>query len=288
VNSAKSLIIESFSVVLVSLALTAVGCEENQLGLLDNKGNPPFTSDAVITPDTINIDTLTPVSGTYMISATIRAKASDLDGQGDLQSVTAQVFRPTSGSAFSEQPLRDDGVAPDQAANDSIFSGSVQFTLIRAQAGPYRIQISARDSRGFLSNSLVPTFFATRNNSAPRLDTLSLVAPDTVNRPSTGSLLIFMSIAAADSDGLADISEVYFRNLSSIVDPNAKNFLLDDGGIIQKSGITSGDLLAGDGVFSIIIQLPSSVTPGLRQFAFQAADTFRDTSASFIHNLLVQ
>jgi hypothetical protein len=96
-----------------------------------------------------------------------------------------------------------------------------------------------------------------------------------------------MSIAAADSDGLADIAEVYFRSLNSS-DPTAKFFLFDDGGTVQRNGITSGDPLAGDGTFSIIVQLPSTSTTGTRLFAFQAKDTFGDTSATVTHSLEVR
>ena len=98
---------------------------------------------------------------------------------------------------------------------------------------------------------------------------------------------MFFSIAVADSDGLADVREVYFRTLPQA--PSTKTFLFDDGGMRDPgTGLSSGDLLAGDGVFSRILQVDSSNTPGLRQLVFQASDTFGDTSRAFSHYFLIR
>ncbi len=96
-----------------------------------------------------------------------------------------------------------------------------------------------------------------------------------------------MTIVASDSDGLQDISEVYFRSLNS-TDSTAKFFLYDDGSTILRNGVLSGDQLAGDGVFTIVVQLPSTAAPGERLFAFQCKDTFDSTSAVLIHSLIVE
>jgi hypothetical protein len=270
---------------LLFLASILGSCEENQFSVIDRNGNVPSVSSASVTPDSINIDNLTPVGNTYTINVVTRLTVSDPEGTDDLNSVIAQAIRPGASSQFFQQNLHDDGIGPDGVAGDSIFSAEIQFEVIRALAGRYRMQFFAVNNDGNRSNVLERTLFVIRNNSAPELDLQSLVAPDTLTLPIGGSLLIPMNIAASDSDGIADIREVYFRSLDSS-NPTQKFFLQDDGG----SNNLSGDAVAGDGVFSIIIKLEDN-NPLVRRtfrFAFQALDSFSDTSATVLHSLTVQ
>ena len=154
-------------------------------------------------------------------------------------------------------------VAPDSSASDGLFSADVLISLLRSQAGAFRLQIQADDREGFLSNALILTVTANRRNSPPYLLPSSLVAPDTVTRGI--DTLVFMSVAAADSDGISDIREVYFRNLDS--PSQTKIPLLDDGGFSPSGTSQSGDSLAGDGVYSVVIQIPPSIAPGVFRFA---------------------
>jgi hypothetical protein len=275
-----------FPVVFTSIALLVVlpGCETGDTGTIDPGGTVPQVSNASITPDTVNVDTLVPSGGIYTFTTLATISASDADG--DLSQVIARALRLSSTDVLAEAVLRDDGISPDQTSGDGVFAGFLEMSITRAEAGPYRIQISATDGEGLSSALLELTLRATRRNSPPVLDTESLVAPDTVQRPPTGTSLYFMSIAAADSDGIADITEVFFRNLNSA--SQSKQFLFDDGGVPGPDGIVSGDVLAGDGTFSIIFQVPSTVPQGTYQFAFQAFDTFGDSSATFIHDLVVE
>jgi hypothetical protein len=121
-----------------------------------------------------------------------------------------------------------------------------------------------------------------RSSRAPAIS--ELAAPDTVTLPPSGQVaLIFMSVAAADSDGLGDIDEVYFRNLDSPTDTTRKFFLLDDGHV---NGV-SGDSAANDGVFSIIVQLPSGTPAMTYRFQFEAVDRSGLSSNAILHPLTV-
>jgi len=272
------------SFVIIFLAVMAGGCEKTDLGAIDPRGNPPFLISASVNPSQVNIDSLPPVNGVYTFSVTAQTRATDPDGITNIAQVSAQLFRPGQSEPFDEVTLRDDGITPDSAANDGVFTAEVPISLLRSQAGGYRILLRADDIDGFASNSLLSTVMAVRRNSPPFLLPVSLVAPDTVTRGI--DTLIFLSIAVADSDGIGDIQEVYFRNLDS--PSQTKIQLLDDGGLTEPGNATSGDSLAGDGIFSIIVQIPSSINPGTFRFAFQASDTFRDTSATLVHNLVVR
>jgi hypothetical protein len=265
--------------------LVISGCDKNQLAPIDSEDTAPFVSTVHINPDSIYLDSLTPSNGEYSVSTIVWVRASDVDGASDIATVEVDVSRENGLSAVRGIGLLDNGLAPDSVQGDGVFSGNVLFTLVRAQVGRYMIKARAIDRQGVSSNLLATQLKLTRQNASPTI--FNLTAPDSVTRPSTGSLLFSMTISASDSDGLADITEVYFRSIISST-PDVKFFLYDDGGIIQSNGLTSGDRLAGDGVFSIIVQLPSTTSQGERRFAFQAKDTFGDTSATVVHSLIVQ
>lgn len=266
-------------------ALTLLpGCEKTDLGTIDDTELPPQIHQVNLVPALVNIDSLPSSAGTSTITTTVVATVSNPAGLGGLSSVNVDFFRPLASSPLLRTSLMDNGVSPDSVAHDGIFSGSFAFQATRAQAGSYRVGISAVNDNGQRSGTLTTTMLVTRNNSAPYLDSLSLQAPDTLTRPSVGSTLFMITIAASDSDGLADIRQVFLQNLAS----SNRDFLLDDGGIGQPNGISSGDELAGDGIFSIVFQLPSTVPPGEYHYILQASDSFADTSRSIPYTLVIQ
>ncbi len=267
----------------VAVLAALTGCETNSMGPQDTGGIPPLISAPRVSPDRLNIDSLTPSGGSYTITFNVMVRAEDELGPSNVRLVRADVFEPAGGDPFMQDILHDDGVPPDSAAADGIYSGEISFHARRDEAGLYRVRFGAQNGTGLRSTSLYLPFLLTRRNSAPRLDSASLVAPDTLNRPAADSSF-FMSIAASDSDGLGDIRQVYLENLSS----HNRSFLLDDGGVVQSNGISSGDRLAGDGVFSIILFLPSGQPAGTYRFRLQAQDTFGDTSNSVPYTLVIQ
>jgi hypothetical protein len=208
----------------------------------------------------------------------LRTPAGDPDGLSSLRTVRAEIFRPRATGPFLTVTLADDGGSPDSTAGDGVFSARTTFTARRDQAGLYRVRFSATDVNGLRSTAVDLATLLTRNNSRPELFDSTLSAPDTVDRPATGSGSFFMSIAAADPDGLADIRSVFLQNLSSL----GRDALLDDG----SAG--SGDRIAGDGIFSRIFQVPSTVPPGTYLFRLLAVDTFGDTSAPVPYALVVR
>jgi len=270
------------------LAAAIIGCESNNLPSFDAGGNPPFVTSVQVSPSAINVDTLTQANGNYSVATVVTARVSNPDGTGNLAIVVAEALRPSASSPFKQIDLHDDGLPPDLTSNDSIYSGMFPFELTRPQAGRYRIRVFAKDSQGLQSNAMEVSFSALRNNSAPRL--ANLEAPDTVTVPVGGGLLVHIAISAADSDGLADVREVFFRSLDSST-PDVRFFLKDDGGT-EPLGPPffqpSGDTFAGDGEYSVLIPLVDG--PNVRRtnrFAFQAWDG-RDTSATLLHYLTVQ
>lgn len=270
------------------LAAAIIGCESNNLAPVDVKITPPFVTSVQVGPSAINVDTLTPANGNYSVATIVTARISNPDGTGNVARVVAEALRPSASSPFKQIDLHDDGLSPDLTSNDSIYSGTLPFELTRPQAGRYRIRVFAEDSQGLQSNAMEVSFFALRNNSAPTLANLD--APDTVIVPVGGGLLVHITISAADSDGLADVREVFFRSLDSSI-PDVRFFLKDDGGtepVGPPFFQPSGDTLVGDGEYSVLIPLVDGPTVRrTNRFAFQAWDG-RDTSATLLHYLTVQ
>jgi hypothetical protein len=94
---------------------------------------------------------------------------------------------------------------------------------------------------------------------------LSVDAPDTVRIPETGTRIIQITARATHPNGVSFIREV----LATRTDNRAITFrLLDDG---DRNGL-SGDQTAGDGIFTATLQVPSTNTPAVRTFEYQAID----------------
>jgi len=269
--------------VLLSAALLA-GCEDPGTGTLDPRGNPPFLKDAAVTPDSINLGSLTPGPSGLLAIALATVRVTDPD-RGGVLTATVEVYPLANEPPRASAALRDDGVAPDATAGDGIYSARVQFQVTESDAGRFRVRFSAVDELGLRGNAIERPLVLARPkpNSPPVLS--ALIAPDTVTLPATGSSLITMSVAVSDSDGYGDIRDVYFRNLDSPSNPTQRFFLKDDGGAGTPS---SGDATAGDGRFTIIIQLPNTTPRRDYHFAFQANDAQGDTSATLLHVLTVR
>ncbi len=264
----------------VSLAVLIVvfsSCEDQHHGLVDPDGVPPFIRAFRISPDSISLNTLVPSGGLYAITLFCQAEVSDPDGPSSITAVTADVITPGG----SDPLLSVDFSGDSTAAATRYYSGLIRFSVTKTDIGAYRIVLRATDRLGLTGNTFDRRLIIWRTNAPPVLS--NLVAPDTVVVPPRDSVLITMSVAAFDSNGLADIREVYFRSLDSS-DPTRKFFLLDNGDLAN-----SGDQTAGDGIYSIIIKLVDS--PTVRKtyrFAFQAADSFADTSATLLHSITVR
>jgi hypothetical protein len=261
------------------------GCDKNQLAPLDSKNSTPFVSQLRFNPDSIYIDNLAPVNSQYTITTTVDVVATDNDGSSDLMAVTVDIQRSSGALAASGIPLHDDGALPDSVRADGIFSGFVHFSLTRAQAGRYQVQASAIDRQGSRSNSLAKQLQLTRRNSVPSLFDL-VVVPETLTIAPLDSALLRMSIAASDSDGLADIAEVYWKSPDG-QNPDFKFPMKDDGGL--SIGQPSGDPVAGDGIFSFRQWIKDSPTiRGTYRLLFKAADSMGDTSSTILYSLVIR
>lgn len=261
--------------VLVCCALLILSCKKKE-GVVDIPQNAPRLLSASIQPTSVHIDSNridvdSLGNDTYRIRVNITAEAIDADGAGDIGTTSLVITSPRSITPLLTGIVPQSSVSGDTAR----FADSVSFVIRRSDAGAITIEFQASDNANLASNALSRSLIVNRNNSEP--DIFGLLAPDTLRRPTSGTLLFRMAITATDSDGVADIAEVYFRSINSS-NPNLHIQLLDDGNLIA-----SGDSVAGDGRYARILSLPDTVSPGLREFRFWARDFAAAQSDSIIH-----
>ena len=258
---------------------TFPGCDDPELGTIDAVGRPPFLLADHIAPESVALETLTPSGDHYTVSFIARVKVTDPDSTPGV-SVAVSVYRPRSTDLVVQTALQDAGSGPDSIAGDGIYTGTVEFSLTLAEAGPYRVEFTAADPAGLNGNSLERLFSLTRPNRPPEL--ANVVAPDTVTAPTDNSAIpVILSVQASDPDGPEDITSVWFRNLS-FSDPNFRFPLYDNG------DPDYGDEVAGDGRFSTLIPITRTSARRTNSLLFQASDAAGDTSASVLHFLTVR
>ena len=120
-----------------------------------------------------------------------------------------------------------------------------------------------------------------RTNFPPQLS--DLVAPDTVVVGNPKSVIL-LSVMPSDPNGKSDVKSVYFV----VYKPDgtttgAKSSLLDDGNYDKD-----GDAVAGDGIYSILIEVTPANAKGTYRFDFQAADQEGAVSEILSHNIVIK
>jgi hypothetical protein len=256
-----------------------------QVALKNTANEPPVLSSLVL-PDSAIIPT-----GQDSTIVKIVVMASDSQGRGDIVSVTGTLKLP-DGSLYLNFSLYDDGgvvarppfniTSGDSAANDGRFT--IRLVFVKKTVGNYMLQLQAKDLAQALSNVVTKTFYV-RNalNHSPVLS--NLVMQDTVHIPPIGdTTFVKITLAASDSEGLGDIASVTLSSQKPSGASAGQFNLYDDGGsglyLQFGAAFASGDLIASDGIYTIIIPLTTTPDPlpTYRDFSFKATDRTGDFS----------
>ncbi|NIR51947.1 hypothetical protein GWO43_25550 [candidate division KSB1 bacterium] len=220
---------------------------------------PPEIS-AVQLPKRVAVDSL--------FEFVMTADVSDPEGLSDVQKVTYQLFPPAHPNPTLTGQMLDNGQSGDTTAGDGTYSAELSTDLF-TEAADYFFRFQAEDERGNKSPPKVASirgFFI--GNRAPVIS--NLVAPDTVRINPDQVTRILITIDVTDPQGLSDIDFVRFRSfLPNGNEASNSPFELSDDG----NTVATGDEIAGDGTYSIVINLPpTGVQPGDFRFVFQAKD----------------
>ena len=274
--------ISSFIVIIV-LCAPFWSCQKERSGVIDPRLDAPLLITAMVDSSRFNLDSsdthITPLgSGAYRISASLSVTVSAKYNPGAISRVDYKVLTPGSGDEAGRGRLTN--FALSSVATDSSYwvkSGSaISFTVNYVDAGIYHLELTAFDNAGAESNTLSIPITVTRRNIRPRLS--HLIVPDTVKIPTAGQNNYTFTVEAADSDGNSDIISVHFVSINPAV---ADVFEMYDDGNVDSDG----DLVSGDGIFSIIVRIQPTNTPGKIVFQFQAQDRSGALSDPLTHTV---
>ncbi len=266
------------------LSLCAVaGCEFPDKGVIETVA-PPFISQATATPILIDVNHLAS-RPTDPIDTMIIFSAS-LDDRAAISSVSYVAYDP-AGNIFLSGTLLDNGVPPDQIADDGKFTGSARLHILKQDVGTYSLQFQATNTSDFKSNTLaLALIIKNSNNHRPNISDLTM--QDTVHIPPIGdTTFVKITLAVSDTEGLGDIVSVKLTSQRPNGTTAAQINLYDDGGSILDpqfgSHFASGDLTASDGIYTVTIPFtkapdPPETLPTYRDFSFKATDRTGDFS----------
>lgn len=267
-------------ILFIALAAAISGCELPKSSAVVDSQIPPSILESEIFPKTIDFGNPS-YTGTK-VDVTINGYVFTTDDNGlkDVASVNYNVISP-SGKLFSSGSLKDDGVFPDANAGDGKFNSAINLSLPKSVIGIYTVQFSTVDKQGFVSNTFnLPLTIFLSTNRSPSIFDLSM--PDTVRVPNTADSvnIVRITLGVSDPEGLNDIINVILTSQKPDSSVVGTFYLSDDGGntVLSQFGIESGDSLANDGTFSILIPIFNSTKRNeYRDFIFSA----RDQSGAF-------
>jgi hypothetical protein len=269
-----------------SLAAAFWSCNKEKSGLIDPQLNTPSLISATLGRTSFNLDStdadITPLPGRrFKIQCAVNAIASAPYNPKAISRVTYKVLLPGSDKAIASGSLSD--LIQGQPLTDSAYwvraSGTISFTVDYYEAGIYHVDFTAIDANNAASNTITLWSNVTRRDIKPQLS--NLVVPDTVIRPTTGLNLYLFTVAASDSDGHNDLKRVFFYRIAPDTSANIID-MYDDGDLR-----TDGDKVAGDGIFSVIVQINPSAPLQVQRFLFRAQDSAGLLSDSLTHTITI-
>jgi hypothetical protein len=200
-------------------------------------------------------------------SQKLTARASDPDGPNTVRFVRLEIYPPYFQQPSLIDTLFDDGRHDDGAANDGLFGQTLVPARLSGRCGLHNFVFRAIDVAGSMSlaeNKVVTVELTKASNVPPRVSDLN--APTTISRSATPNTYT-LSIRATDANGPCDgLARVFFNTFLPNGNPSSGNpFLMRDDG-------RQGDAVAGDGRYSLTIEITPQNATGNYRFEFQAED----------------
>jgi len=260
------------SICLISISIF-VGCEKEYDNLIESP-IPDYQVTSVLPSDTVRY-----ISEDSLV--TIQISFSSFT---NIQSVYCDIYAADN-SKLNSSPfeLLDNGIIinGDSTANDGTFSNKFPLSTYYPN-GTYNIKYYITDKSNLTNQVALGTFIY--NNGQPNVAPIisnDIINPDTA--VVTAPIVILTSVKATDLNP-RDIDKVYFV----VYRPNGttngnQNTLFDDG----KKEI-NGDLLEGDGIYSLLIVITPQNTKGTYRFEFQAKDRSGELSNIINHSVVIQ
>jgi hypothetical protein len=250
---------------LLLITLLIWGCEKTYDNLIDTSTDDYQVSSVVGIKDTIDLK----VPGDSLLSLRLV-----FTPQSQVNKAYFDIYA-SDNSRLNSSPVEM------QEVSENIFEN--QFVLKRENPiGNYTVKFSALGNSGKTKQVASGSFYFKngQDNLPPEIYN-TVIDPDTIVVDTTTA--IFTSVEAMDPNGASDILEVYFKVYKpNGTTNNSKILLYDDGEIIH------GDKLAGDGIYSRLIQVDQNNDKGTYRFEFRARDNSGALSNIINHFVLIQ
>lgn len=240
------------------IALLFAGCSKD----FNNIVEVPVSNFQVSAVGTVNVFNFNPSDSTL----TLKIKFSSVEG---VSSVYCDIYTPDGKLLNSGHVnLLDNGdisAYGDSLKGDNIFSNKFKMSSVFTN-GNYNVKYFAalQDGSEKLVAQQVLIYDNGQSNIPPVISDV-VVNPDTV--VATGPVAIQTSVNVVDQNGQNDIAKVYFIVYKPDSTTNNSQVELFDDGSLQH-----GDQAAGDGTFSLIIQVDQTNMKGTYIFKFRAID----------------
>jgi hypothetical protein len=177
--------------------------------------------------------------------------------------------------------MKDDGDSRngDQAAGDDRYSGKI-FLSRSHPYSDYNIEFFVRNLNDRVQKVAVHKFFYDNGqfNADPVIE--NIFAPDTIVVQDPKSVFVVVA-EVTDSNGVNDITNVWFSTLRPDSTSSGARLYLNDLGI-------DGDEIAGDGKYSIIVEVTPANSKGTYRFDFQAQDRRQSLSEIVSYNITLE
>lgn len=269
------MIIKIFKLFTVNLLLIFIfiGCDKKYDNVIENS-NPDYQVTLVAPSDSLRFNPLD-----SLISIRIAFNSAT-----NIENVFCDIYA-SDNKKLNSSPLTllDNGKAAngDDVANDGSYANKIALSEYYPN-GIYNIKYFVTDKSSTTKQVALGTFKFDNGqaNLAPIIFD-DIVDPDSAIV--TDTTIILTSIKVSDQNGLSDIDKVYFV----VYRPNGttsnnQNLMFDDGLSVH------GDQTAGDGIYSLIIEIYSTNTKGTYRLEFQAKDRGAKLSNIINHTLLIQ
>lgn len=260
--------------ILIVSSFLYFGCEKDFDTVID-QSPAVYQVASIRTIDSVRYipnDSLFTIAVTFLSSSDIR------DVFVDVYSSAGQILSP------SHLKLYDNGRSEngDLTSGDNTYSNRFPLSQYYPN-GTYKINYFVQDKNNQTKQVAVQNFTYDngQNNVAPVISN-SIIDPDTL--VVTDTTVIQISVQAEDQNGLSDIESVYFIVYRPDGASNNNKVELFDSGNIQLHG----DHIAGDGIYSLKIQVDQNNMKGTYRFEFQARDRGKKLSNVINHFVLIQ
>lgn len=258
---------------LILIPIFLGGCEKTNNDIVDS--NISYQVESINTVNNFlytTVDSLISVNLKVNSSSDIKNIYFDIYSSDNTQLNNSPVYMYDNGET-------DNG---DTTAGDNIYSA--KFPLSKSYpVGTYTIKFFVTDLVDNTRQVAVKNFEYDNNQISYPPQLSGLYAPDTIFVQVPKSV-VFMSINASDPNGLNDIKQVYFISYRPDgTTSGEKNQMFDDGDTQND-----GDVKAGDGIYSILIEVTPDNNKGTYRFDFRAVDRTSKLSNLISHNIVVQ